>query len=135
MSHIIKIKEHIEPWHEVTIQPGEPLLDTNGNIAQAEKIDENGIVLDENGNTVMEDILNDTEKTVTIAVKKTEAQIEIEKKALIDAKTAEIQAKCDAYEAAKQNQQQNGGPGPVADFDIIKICNEYNGQFEVIFEE
>lgn len=66
---------------------------------------------------------------------KSEAEIAAEEQALKDAKAAEIQAKVDAYEAAKEYQRQNGGPGPVADFEIMKICNEHNCEFEVIFEE
>jgi hypothetical protein len=30
---------------------------------------------------------------------------------------------------------QNGGPAPVADFEIKKICNEHNCEFEVIWDE
>lgn len=58
-----------------------------------------------------------------------------EEQALIDAKTAEIQPKVDAYMAAQQAQLQNGGPGPVADVEIMTIVNEHNGQFEVVFKE
>lgn len=66
---------------------------------------------------------------------KTPEEIAAEEQALKDEKTAEIQAKVDAYEAAKEHQKQNGGPGPVADFEVMKICNEYNCEFEVIFKE
>jgi hypothetical protein len=69
------------------------------------------------------------------AVMKSQSEIDIEKQNLLNSKAAEIQAKVDAYEAAKENQRQNGGPGPVADFEIMKICNEYNCQFEVVFKE
>lgn len=53
----------------------------------------------------------------------------------IEEKTQEIQAKVDAYIAAQQHQLQHGGAGPVADFDIMKIVNEYQGQFEVYADE
>lgn len=52
-----------------------------------------------------------------------------------DAKAAEIQAQVMAYQAAQQTQLQNGGAGPVADIEIMKIVNEHAGQFEVIFKQ
>jgi len=58
-----------------------------------------------------------------------------EEQALKDEKAAEIQPKVDAYIAAQQAQLQNGGPGPVADVEIMQIVNEHNGQFEIVFEE
>jgi hypothetical protein len=61
--------------------------------------------------------------------------IAAEEQALKDAKAAEIQSKVDAYKAAQQHQLQHGGPGPSAEFEIMKIVNEHNGQFEVIFKE
>jgi len=54
-----------------------------------------------------------------------------EESALKTQKTAEVQAKVDAYKAAQLNQIQNGGPAPVAEFEIMKIVNEYNSQFEI----
>lgn len=78
---------------------------------------------DEQGNELTPDVM------------KTAEEIAAEEQALIDDKTAEIQAKVDAYEAAKEHQRQNGGPGPVADFEIMKICNEHNCEFEIVFKE
>lgn len=72
---------------------------------------------------------------LTPMVMKTEEEVESEKQALIDEKVAELQQKVDKYEADKQKQLQEGGAGPVADFEIMKICNEHNGEFEVILEE
>lgn len=63
------------------------------------------------------------------------AVVAAEEQALIDERAALIQAKVDAYIAAQQAQLQNGGPGPVADIEIMKIVNEHNGQFEVVFKE
>jgi hypothetical protein len=62
------------------------------------------------------------------------ATVAAEEQVLIDAKVAEIQAKVDAYEAAKAYQLANGGPGPVAEFEIMKICNEHSCNFEVVFK-
>ena len=67
-------------------------------------------------------------------VTKTAQEIEDEKQALIDAKTAKIKAKVNKYKAAQEYQRKHGGAGPVADFDTMKIVNEHNGQFEVVFE-
>lgn len=46
-------------------------------------------------------------------------------------KTAEINSKIIAYKTA-QELSLNGGPGPVADYEIMAIVNEYGGLFEVI---
>lgn len=62
-------------------------------------------------------------------------EVQLEEQALKDAKIAEIQPKIDAYKAAQAHQLQHGGPGPTAEFEIMKIVNEYNSQFEVVFEE
>jgi hypothetical protein len=58
-------------------------------------------------------------------------QIAEERNTLLNNKRKEIQDKIDAYIEAQNYQKENGGPGPTADFDIIKIVNEYNGQFIV----
>jgi hypothetical protein len=63
--------------------------------------------------------------------------IEVNFPSEIAAKQAELDAKVAAYQSAQLNQLQNGGPGPVADYDVMAIVNEYNGEFQVIakFEE
>lgn len=66
---------------------------------------------------------------------KSAEEIASEEQALKDSKVAEVQAKVDAYKAAQQHQLQHGGPGPVAEFEIMKIVNEHNGQFEVVFKQ
>lgn len=50
-------------------------------------------------------------------------------------KQQEIQAKVDAYKAAQAHQLEHGGPGPVADYDIMAIVNEHNGEFQVVSKE
>jgi hypothetical protein len=60
--------------------------------------------------------------------------IEQERQGLLNQKSIEIQEKVDAYKAAQLYQLQNGGPGPSADFEIMKIVNEHQGQFEVVFK-
>jgi hypothetical protein len=57
--------------------------------------------------------------------------IEVNYPSEIEAKQAEISAKVAAYQAAQAHQLQHGGPGPVADYDIMEIVNEHNGEFEV----
>ncbi len=42
-----------------------------------------------------------------------------------------IDDKIKAYKAAQKKQLVSGGPGPVADFDILKIVNEFDGKFEI----
>ena len=79
--------------------------------------------LDDNGNELTPEIL------------KTEEEMATEKQAIIDTKTAEIQAEIDVYLAAQEYQRKHGGAGPVADFETMKIVNEYSGQFEVIIED
>jgi hypothetical protein len=52
----------------------------------------------------------------------------------VEAKQAEISAKVDAYQAAQSHQLANGGPGPVAEHDIMIIVNEHSAEFEVVAE-
>jgi hypothetical protein len=61
-------------------------------------------------------------------------EVQQERKAALNIKTAEIQTKVDAYKAAQLYQLQHGGPGPSAEFEIMKIVNEFQGQFEVVFK-
>lgn len=56
-------------------------------------------------------------------------QIAEERNAILEKKKKEVQDKIDAYTKAQEEQKEDGGPGPTADFDIMKIVNEYNGQF------
>lgn len=83
----------------------------------------------------IENTVEDKIKDGNVWVDKTQQQIDLEKLALVSSKENEIQSKVDAYIAAQQAQLQNGGPGPVGDFDTMKIVNEHNGQFEVVFKE
>lgn len=66
---------------------------------------------------------------------KTQTMVDLEKLALVTAKENEIQEKVDAYKAKQEYQRQNGGPGPVADFETMKIVNEHGGSFVVEFKE
>jgi hypothetical protein len=61
--------------------------------------------------------------------------IEVDSIEQVEAKQAEITAKVAAYQAAQEHQLQNGGPGPVADYDIMAIVNEHSGEFQVIVKE
>jgi len=58
--------------------------------------------------------------------------IEIDSISEIEAKQIEIAQKIEAYRAAQAHQMEHGGPGPVADYDVMEIVNEHNGEFEVI---
>lgn len=53
----------------------------------------------------------------------------------IEVKKQEIASKIIEYQAAQTYQLQNGGPGPVADYEIMEIVNEHNGKFEVVVKE
>lgn len=83
-------------------------------------------------NTVETHVFNEETQEV---LEKSAEEIASEEQALKDAKAAEVQAKVDAYKAAQQHQLENGGAGPVAEFEIMKIVNEHNGQFEVVFKQ
>lgn len=132
----IKIENTVHPYKNKLIAQGDPVVNEDDTPRMIEQLDENGdFVLDGNGDPVMIVNINQTGVDFTIEILKTPEEKAAEEQALIDAKTAEIQALCDAYEAAKEYQRQNGGPGPVANEEIMQICNEYNCQFEVIFEE
>ena len=50
-------------------------------------------------------------------------------------KQAELSAKVAAYKAAQAHQLQHGGPGPVAEHEIMVIVNEHAGQFVIELEE
>jgi hypothetical protein len=95
--------------------------------------------LEEDGSVMLDDlgdpIINDTGKNEVISVAKSTEEIQDEESTALSDKTEEIQQKIDDYVAARGYQLANGGPGPVADVEIMKIVNEHNGQFEVIFKE
>jgi len=67
-------------------------------------------------------------------VYKSTVSMNIERQLIIQAKTAEIQAKIDVYVSAQASQGIREA-GPVAEFEIMKIVNEHNGEFEVVLEE
>lgn len=114
------IERDIRDYRTAIILPGEQMLEEDGSP-----------MLDEFGDPVT-NIADENQKQL---VKKSAAEILFEEQSILSSKEAELQAKVDAYEAAKQHQLDNGGPGPVADFEIMKICNEHDGQFEVVFKE
>ena len=61
--------------------------------------------------------------------------IEVQTQLEVLPKQQEIQAKIDAYKAAQAYQLEHGGPGPVADYDIMSIVNEHEEQFQIISKE
>jgi hypothetical protein len=61
--------------------------------------------------------------------------IEVSTQSEISSKQAEVLAKVAAYQAAQAHQLEHGGPGPVADYEIMEIANEHAGQFEVVAQE
>lgn len=50
----------------------------------------------------------------------------------LEERVSEVQSKIDQYKAAQMYQLEHGGPGPVADYEIMTIVNEYDSQFEVV---
>ena len=68
-------------------------------------------------------------------VERDAAVVAQEESNLLQVEADKTQVKVDTYKATQENQKNNGGPGPVADFVTMKIVNEHNGQFEVVFEE
>ena len=61
--------------------------------------------------------------------------IQVPKDSEVEAKQLEVLAKVAAYQAAQAHQLEHGGPGPVADYEIMEIANEHAGQFEVVSTE
>jgi hypothetical protein len=61
--------------------------------------------------------------------------IKVEVESEISSKQVEVAAKIAAYQAAQAYQLEYGGPGPVADYDVMSIVNEHNGEFEIIAPE
>jgi hypothetical protein len=50
-------------------------------------------------------------------------------------KEIELITKITSYKLAQSKQLEEGGPGPVASFEVMVIVNEHNGNFEVEVEE
>lgn len=61
--------------------------------------------------------------------------IEVSTQSEISAKEQELASKISAYQAAQARQMEHSGPGPVADYEIMSIVNEHDGQFEVVAKE
>ena len=61
--------------------------------------------------------------------------IQVSTQSEISSKQAEVSAKVAEYQAAQAHQLEHGGPGPVADYEIMEIANEHAGQFEVVSTE
>ena len=61
--------------------------------------------------------------------------IQVPKDSEVEAKQLEVSVKVEAYVMAQLLQLANGGPGPVADYEIMEIANEHAGQFEVVSTE
>lgn len=61
--------------------------------------------------------------------------IEVSTESEVLSKQEEVAAKVAAYQAAQAHQLQHGGPGPVADYEIMAIVNEHSGEFRVIAKQ
>jgi hypothetical protein len=61
--------------------------------------------------------------------------IQVPKDSEVEAKQLEVSTKVAEYQAAQAHQLEHGGPGPVADYEIMEITNEHAGQFEVVSTE
>lgn len=144
----VKIENTILKTKDIVIKPNEQLVDENGVLQEKQKTQQVEItseqgevqyitetVVDENGAPVMEPDLNSTTKDVVVSIDKTQEEIDLEELTLLKNKKDEVQAEVDAYKAKQEYQKQHGGPGPVAREEIMKIVNEYNSKFEVIFKE
>jgi peroxiredoxin len=150
----VKIENTILKTKDIVIKPNEQLIDEKGELKEKQKtqqvemtqevetINEQGeteyideLMFDEDGNPVMEPKLNSTTKDIAITVKKTQQEIDLEELTLLKNKKDEVQAEVDAYKAKQEYQRKHGGAGPVAKEEIMKIVNEYNSKFEVVFEE
>ena len=110
----VEIQNEIVKTKNVLILPGQVIPNEDGSDSQS---------------------TNDTDQNIEKTIQRSAAEILVEEQAIKDLKEAEVQDKVDAYEAAIQNQLENGGPGPVADFETMKIVNEHNGEFEIVFKE
>jgi len=61
--------------------------------------------------------------------------IEIRASEDIIKKQSEIESKIAAYKSAQIYQLEHGGPGPVADYEIMAIVNEHNSEFEIVIKQ
>jgi hypothetical protein len=57
--------------------------------------------------------------------------IKVQSQEEYDQKALEILFGIEAYKDAQADQLANGGPGPVADYEIMVIVNEHNSEFEI----
>jgi hypothetical protein len=133
----IKIENSVDTTKEYTVAAGEQQVDRNSQPLERESYDDvtGEPILDVDGNPVIEPVMNETGEDLVLEIDKSVEEIAAEEQVLKDEKAAEVQAKMDAYMAAQAHQLANGGPGPVGDFEVMKICNEHNCEFEVIFRE
>lgn len=116
----VEIENTVEKEKLVIITPGQEYLEEDGSV-----------MLDELGDP----IINDTGKNEVISVAKSTEEIQDEESTALSDKASEVQQQIDDYITARDHQLANGGPGPVAEVEIMKIVNEFNGQFEVVFKE
>ena len=82
-------------------------------------------------NTVPKAIFNEETNEL---VDRDPAEVSAEEEALKSSKISEVNQLISDYKQKQQLQLQNGGPGPVADFEIMKIVNEHNSEFTVEFK-
>ena len=61
--------------------------------------------------------------------------IEVSTQPEISSKKQELASKIAAYQSAQTHQLKHGGPGPVADYDVMSIVNEHGGQFQVVAKQ
>ena len=61
--------------------------------------------------------------------------IEVATQSEISSKEQELASKIAAYQAAQAHQLEHGGPGPVADYEVMSIVNEHDGQFQVVAKQ
>lgn len=78
---------------------------------------------------------NKTGKDIISITEKTDEEIDLDREAFKEKERKVIEEKLSQYKKDQKKQLKNGGVGPVADFEIMKIVNEHKGKFDLEVED
>lgn len=127
----LKIRRVINKSKKVEIKKGEVLVDMNGREYEESEVDNSGRVLIENGKEKKIKARNRKNKSVYCEVLKTEEEIYSELDEIKIKEERRIARLVEKYREDFEKSKKGGVPGPVADFVVMKIANEYKGKFKV----
>ena len=124
--HKIQVDKEFIIMKDIEILPNHPILDINGNQMT-------NTIINEDGEQVEEVMLNTLEYSIVLQIEKSKEEQQAEINAFLEEERQKIQEKIDKYKQAQEYQLQKGGPGPTAEFNVMKIVHEHNDEFELEF--